>query len=135
MYIGVELLHKLVEALGQLLLVAERHHQPVGLLYVDGGVLKLQVDVIGGHLHVDVCHPVQCRDGTAHVERLAHHHRAGKHVAGVGAKGILEGVAQFVALDGESLSHGTHIAAQGLGGLWCDEAVFRHLANKACQAL
>ena len=133
MYIVVEFLHQVAVTVGQLLLLPERNHGPISLVdAVDRG-LGLLVHVVVGHLLRDVGHAVGCRNGPAHVERLAQHDGPAEEVAGVGAQGVGQFLADGVAQTADVLGNGPaahllHQRTEPLGlidgeGALLDEAV------------
>ena len=105
MYILVELFHQVAVAGGKFLLLLERNHHPVSLVYAVEGLLGLHVEVVVGDLLPDVGYLVGCGDGTTHIDRLAEHDASCPHIAGIRAEGIYDALADGIALllDGTAL--------------------------------
>ena len=123
LHILAELLDQVAIALGQLLLLAQRHHEPVGLVYVVEGGLPTQFEVTGSHLLADVCHLVGCDDGAAHKDGLSHHDCSRPDVLGVGAEGVVDRLAQLVASLSQLWRELVEHAAQLLCQLGRDDAL------------
>ena len=87
-HIAIKLLDQFEIALGQLFLVVERNHLPVGLVDLIECGLTTNIGGIPCHLGVDICHLVGCDNCTTHKHRLRHHDSTSKHVAGIGIERI-----------------------------------------------
>ena len=98
MNIVVELFHQVSVAGGELVLLLQRNGKPVSLVYAVEGLLGLHVEIIVCYLLTDVCNLVGSQDGAAHIDRLAEHHAASPHVAGVGAESIYHALSDGIAL-------------------------------------
>ena len=101
LHVAVQLLQQLQVAFGQPFLIGKRHHLPVGLVGAQYDVLHAAVVLLACQLFGISGNLVVGAYLSTHVEGLCQGQCSAIHVAGVGAEGVNERVAQIVERGGD----------------------------------
>ena len=128
-YVLVEFLHQVAIAIGEILLLAQRDNGPVEVFNLLQRVLCHAFLFVGHQFLVDFSQAVGCRDGAAHVDGLAKHHRGCEDVFGVGLEGIVDFLSYLVAQLCCGLSHLADEGSHLLSHLGCDNALLNQTGN------
>ena len=86
--IAIELLNQLEIALGQLLLVVERYHLPVSLIYLIKRGMTTHICRILSQLLANFSYPVERHNATTHKQWLSKHNGTSKDVTGISTESI-----------------------------------------------
>ena len=88
LHVTVEFLHHVKITLSQSLLMLQRYHLPIGLVYLVECQLPLCLCRVSSHFLTEVRHLVHSDDSTTHEDRLCQHHSACEHIPRISTERI-----------------------------------------------